>query len=73
MKIGILGAGGIAGVMARTISQMDDAQNYAKITENLQYLLANKYIKYADLSLRKRLILWSFLRGKFRLLKWIKE
>ena len=51
----------------------DDAQNYAKITENLQYLLANKYIKYADLSLRKRLILWSFLRGKFRLLKWIKE
>lgn len=45
MKIGILGAGGIAGVMARTISQMDDAQNYAVASRSIEKAraFANKY------------------------------
>ena len=45
MKIGILGAGGIAGVMARTISQMDDAQNYAVASRTMEKAraFADKY------------------------------
>lgn len=36
MKIGILGAGGIAGVLARTMSQMEEVQRYAIASRTLE-------------------------------------
>ena len=35
MKIGLLGAGGIAGVMANTIARMDEAENYAVASRDI--------------------------------------
>ncbi|MBO4901364.1 MAG: Gfo/Idh/MocA family oxidoreductase [Lachnospiraceae bacterium] len=36
MKVGLLGAGGIAGVMARTIAGMEDVENYAVASRDLR-------------------------------------
>ena len=36
MKVGLLGAGGIAGSMARTIAMMDGVENYAIASRSLE-------------------------------------
>ena len=57
MKIGIIGAGGIAGVMAGTIAKMDDAVNYAVASRTAEkakafadkYGLEKAYGSYEDM------------------------
>ena len=47
MKVGIIGAGSIAGTMAGTIREMDCAQNYAVAARIME----------GQLNLRKRMVL----------------
>ncbi len=57
MKMGILGAGGIAGVMATTVAGMDEAENYAIASRDLEkarafadkYGVAKAYGSYEDM------------------------